>query len=168
VKFFLNNSFFNLENVLQYTLTGDNGIYFNPWIPQAGAYTLTATPYSKSNGGGVAGRPLTIHYTVVDKNKGAVARMIASGSEEESLQGDGVSDVTIYPVPVDNELFVKMDDTVGKDAILSIITIQGVSVYEGTYSKSSNIRTDDLKPGVYVLHVVSNNGFHRVVKFIKK
>ena len=52
VKFFLNNSFFNLENVLQYTLTGDNGIYFNPWIPQAGAYTLTATPYSESNGGG--------------------------------------------------------------------------------------------------------------------
>ena len=64
VKFFLNNSFFNLENVLQYTLTGDNGIYFNPWIPQAGAYTLTATPYSESNGGGLAGQSLTIHFIV--------------------------------------------------------------------------------------------------------
>ena len=64
VKFFLNNNFFNLENVLQYTLTGDNGIYFNPWIPQAGAYTLTATPYSESNGGGRAGQSLTIHFIV--------------------------------------------------------------------------------------------------------
>ena len=157
-----------MENVLQYTLTGDNGIYFNPWIPKAGAYTLTATPYSKSNAGGVAGRPLTIHYTVVDKNKGAAARMIASGGEDDGLQGDGVSDVTIYPVPVDNELFVRMDDTVGKDAILSIVTVQGVVVYQGTYSKSSLISTVDLKPGVYVLQVVGNNGFKRVIRFIKK
>ena len=90
-------------------------------------------------------------------------------SNNESLLKAGESPgVTIYPVPVDNELFVKIDDTVGKDALLSILTIQGVSVYEGTYPKSSNIRTDDLKPGVYVLHIVSNNGFHKVVKFIKK
>ena len=90
-------------------------------------------------------------------------------SNNESLLKAGESpDVTIYPVPVDNELFVKMDDTVGQDALLTILTIQGVSVYEGTYSKSSNIRTADLKPGVYVLHIVSNNGFHKVVKFIKK
>ena len=68
--------------------------------------------------------PLTIHVTVVDKNTG-VARMIGTDSEEDSPEGDGVSGVTIYPVPVDNELFVKMDDTVGKDAVLSILTIQG-------------------------------------------
>ncbi len=74
----------------------------------------------------------------------------------------------IFPVPVDNELFVKMDDTLGKDAVLNILTIQGLSVYKGPYSKSSSISTADLKPGVYVLHVVGNNGFHRVVKFIKK
>jgi hypothetical protein len=169
VKFDLNNAFFMMQNDFPYTLTGDNyGTYFKPWIPQAGAYALTATPYYKSNAGGRAGRPLTIHLTVVEKNKGVAARMIGTGPEEDSPEGDGVSGLTIYPVPVDNELFVKMNDTVGKDAVLSILTIQGLSVYEGTYSKSSSISTVDLKPGVYVLQVVSNNGFQRVVKFIKK
>ena len=64
VKFSLNNSFFNMENVFPYTLTGNSGTYFQPWIPQAGTYTLVATPYSKSNGGGRAGQSLTIHLTV--------------------------------------------------------------------------------------------------------
>ncbi len=86
--------------------------------------------------------------------------MIGTDSEEDSPEGDGVSGLTIYPVPVDNELFVKMNDTVGKDALLSILTVQGVVVYEGTYSKSSHISTVDLKPGVYVLQVVENNGFN--------
>ena len=129
VKFDVNNQFFNLENELPYTLTGDNyGSYFKPWIPKTGFYTLTATPYSKSNATGNAGKPLTIHFTV-DKNNGA-ARMITTGSEEDSLVDDSASDLTIYPVPVENELFVKMDDTVGKDAMLSIITLQGVIVYQ--------------------------------------
>jgi len=64
-------------------------------------------------------------------------------------------------------LFVKMDDTIGNDAVLSILTMEGLSIYEGTLSKSSSIRTSDLKPGVYVL-VVSNNGLQRIRKFIKK
>ena len=72
VKFFLNNRFYNLENVFPYTLTGDSETYFKPWIPQAGAYTLAATPYSKSNGGGGAGQPLTIHFTVKPESLTAV------------------------------------------------------------------------------------------------
>ena len=57
VKFDLNNAFFMMQNAFPYTLTGDNyGTYFKPWTPQAGAYALTATPYSKSDAGGIAGR----------------------------------------------------------------------------------------------------------------
>jgi hypothetical protein len=168
VKFDVNNKFFMMQNAFPYTLTGDNyGTYFKPWTPQAGAYALTATPYSKSDAGGVAGRSLTIHLTVVDKNSGVAARMIGTDQEADDPEGDGVSGVTIYPVPVDNELFVRIDDNVGKDALISILTIQGISVYDGTYSKSSSINTADLRPGVYVMHVVGNNS-HRVIKFIKK
>ena len=43
-------------------------------IPQAGAYTLTSTPYSKSNAGGKAGKSLTIHFTVVDKSDGIAGK----------------------------------------------------------------------------------------------
>ena len=90
--------------------------------------------------------------------------MGATGLEEDGFQN---SDLTIYPVPVDNELFVKMDDSIGNDAVLTILTMQGLSVYEGAYSKSSRISTSDLRPGVYIL-VVSNKGYQRIRKFIKK
>jgi hypothetical protein len=167
VKFSLNNKFFSMQNAFPYTLTGDNyGTYFVPWKPHAGSYTLTATPYSKSNAAGNSGKLLTIHFTVVDRNNDA--SRIAAGWEEDIPLDDGASDLTIYPVPVENELFVKMDDTVGKDAMLSILNLQGLSMYQGTYSQSSSISTADLKPGVYVLQVVSRNGFQRLVKFIKK
>jgi len=165
VSFDLNDKFFNMQNAFPYTLTGDNyGIYFNPWKPRTGLYTLTATPYSKSNAGGTAGKSLTIHFAVVDRSNAIAGRMGTVGLEEDGVQN---SDLIIYPVPVGDELFVKMDDTIGNDAVLSILTIQGLSIYEGTLSTSSSIRTSDLKPGVYIL-VVSNNGFQRIRKFIKK
>ena len=94
--------------------------------------------------------------------------MITTGSEEDSLVVEAVSELTIYPVPVENELFIKMDDAIGKDAMLSILNLQGLIVYQGTYSQSSRISTVDLKSGVYVLQVVSSNGYQRRVKFIKR
>jgi hypothetical protein len=168
VKFDVNNRFFIMQNVLPYTLTGDHyGTYFTPWTPQPGSYTITATPYSKTNASGNTGNPLTIHLTVTSKNN-AVARMIIPGAEEESLADDGVSDLILHPVPVDDELFIKMDDTVGKDAVVSIRTLQGLTVYEGTYAKSSAISTANLKPGVYVLQLVSISGVRRTIRFIKE
>jgi hypothetical protein len=167
VKFILNNSLYNLENVIPYTFTGNSDTYFKPWIPKTGFYTLTATPYSKSNATGNTGKLLTIHLTVADKNNTS-ARMITTASEADSLAVEDVSELTIYPVPVENELFVKMDDAVGKDATLSILNLQGLIMYQGTYSQSSRISTVDFRSGVYVLQVVSSNGYQRRVKFIKK
>jgi hypothetical protein len=46
--------------------------------------------------------------------------------------------------------------------------LQGLIVYQGTYSQSSRISTVDFRSGVYVLQVVSSNGYQRRVKFIKK
>ena len=71
-------------------------------------------------------------------------------------------------MPVDNELFVKMDDAAGNDAMVSILTIQGLRVYEGSYVNSSRIGVADLKPGVYIFKVVSRSGFKKELKFIKK
>jgi N-acetylneuraminic acid mutarotase len=52
------------ESGAPYALAGDiNGNYSN-WTPLVGAYTLTATPYSASGGGGSAGLPLTIKFIV--------------------------------------------------------------------------------------------------------
>ncbi len=168
VKFDLNNAFFMMQNAFPYTLTGDNyGTYFKPWTPQAGAYAVTATPYSKSDASGVAGRSLTIHLTVVDKNKEVAARMIGTDQEEDGFEGDGVSGLIIYPVPVDDELHVRIDDSADPEALVTICNVHGLAVYQGSYSKSQEINTSQLRAGVYFLQIKGNDGFQKVVKFIK-
>ena len=164
---------FRFDNKIKHT---DNAFPYTFSLPKhltVGTHTVTADVYSKARRKGEKGIGQTVTITLINsaarENKGAAPkRMITMGSEEESLEGEGVSEFTIYPVPVEQELFVKMDDAIGKDAVLSIRTIYGQSVYEGTYSKLSSIKTSELKPGMYILQVVGNNGFKRVVKFIKK
>jgi hypothetical protein len=169
VKFDVNNAFFMMQNASPYTLTGDNyGTYFKPWIPQAGAYAITARPYSKPDAGGVAGRSLTIHVTVVDKNKESVSSRIAGVGGEDSLQGDGISDVTIYPVPVDNALHVRIDDEAAADALVTIRNIHGLVIYHGFYSNSQEINTSQLGQGVYFLQVTGEDGLLKTVKFMKE
>ena len=53
------------ENVAPFALFSDfQGNYF-PWVPVAGSYTLTATPYAAADGNGTPGTPLTISFTLV-------------------------------------------------------------------------------------------------------
>lgn len=55
---------YHVENGPPYALFKNiNGNYFGGSL-QAGAYTLTATPYSKAKGKGTAGTPLTIHFKI--------------------------------------------------------------------------------------------------------
>lgn len=167
VKFDLNNQFHNVENAFPYTLTGDNGTYFTPWTPQACQYTLTATPYSLPKASGDAGKPLTIHFSVVEKNHAGDRRIATNGPDEKIRQEHIVPDVKLYPVPVDDELHVKIDDLAGGKAVVTIRNVQGLTVYQDSYSKSQNINTLHLQAGVYFLQVVGNGGFQKVVKFIK-
>ena len=162
VDLYLNNRLVAVEHHFPYEVYGN---------PTPGDYTLEAIPYVKTTGHhAVAGTPLKISFKIVSENTISPSQLAVNDQQnvEGFRQASESAGVLIFPVPVDNELFVKIDDTAGKDAVLNILTIQGLSVYKGPYSKSSSISTADLKPGVYVLHVVGNNGFHRVVKFIKK
>ena len=66
------NSNYRLENMVPYSLSGDNGLNGNglpnylPWTPAPGSHTLTATPFAQSGAGGSAGAALTIRFTVTD------------------------------------------------------------------------------------------------------
>jgi hypothetical protein len=162
VELFLNNRLVAVERRFPYEVYGN---------PSPGEYTLKAIPYIEiKRHQYVVGTSLKISFKIVSENTISPSQLAVNDKPnvESFRQASEGASVLIFPVPVGNELFVKLDDTLGKDAVLTILTIQGVSVYKGTYSKSSSINTADLKPGVYVLHVVGNNGFHRVVKFIKK
>jgi hypothetical protein len=53
-----------IENEKPFALKGDNSGTYNEWIPKAGDYTLTITPYSSSGGKGQAGSPKTVKFRV--------------------------------------------------------------------------------------------------------
>ncbi|MBA3884191.1 MAG: hypothetical protein H0X67_00480 [Acidobacteria bacterium] len=57
---------YQVENVAPYALAGDSGSTYVAWTPPTGSYTLKATPYSSSSGGGTAGSPLQITFSVAE------------------------------------------------------------------------------------------------------
>lgn len=56
-----------------YVLAGDNGTdsngrtSYNPWTPAVGTHTVTATAFGQRSGGGTAGAPFSVTFTVVDE-----------------------------------------------------------------------------------------------------
>ncbi len=60
------------DRAAPYALHGDDGsgnYYYGNWNPPAtGSYTLKATPYSGSDGSGTPGIPLTISFTIVERD----------------------------------------------------------------------------------------------------
>ena len=61
------NSNFQTEGSAPYAMAGDsNGVYSN-WTPTLGIHTVTATPYSGTDAGGIAGDPVTVTFTVIDQ-----------------------------------------------------------------------------------------------------
>lgn len=52
VRFFLNGSWFNTENVAPFAFAGDISGNYVPWTPSVGQHTIKAIAYSGSNGSG--------------------------------------------------------------------------------------------------------------------
>jgi hypothetical protein len=161
VSFWLNHNYVRTENVVPYTLAGDQNGYFNTWQPRIGHYKLSATPYGRPQAHGVVGKRLSIRFEVVN-DQNALARIA-----DEFVSAPKLS-LTVYPVPVDNELHIRIDDLGGNDALVTIRNINNLTVYEGYYSKSQEINTSQLKAGVYFLHITARGGFHKIVKLLKE
>ena len=66
------NANYHLEGLAPYAIGGDNGLTasgtpnYNAWTPAVGRHTLTVTPYTKGGGGGTAGTPVTVAFTVTN------------------------------------------------------------------------------------------------------
>ncbi|MGI4832066.1 MAG: PQQ-dependent sugar dehydrogenase [Janthinobacterium lividum] len=66
------NDNYKLEGITPYAIGGDNGLTasgtpnYNAWTPAVGSHTLTVTPYTSGGGGGTAGTPVTIAFTVTN------------------------------------------------------------------------------------------------------
>jgi hypothetical protein len=162
VELFLNGRLVAVEYGFPYEVYGNR---------TPGDYTLEAIPYIKLQGNKyVRGTSLKIHFKVVSEDPALSSQRVMNNlSNDESLPKVGESPgVTIFPVPVDSELYIKIDDGAGKDPLITIRSIHGLTVYQDFYSRSQSINTLHLKTGVYYLHVAGDGGFQKVVKFIKK
>ncbi len=179
VKFTLNNVTARIDNGAPYALGGNpiSGDTF--WKAKAGQYTLTAIPYMKYFAWGPSGTPLTIHFQVVNGTipSTATAR-IANATASDTQQSEETSDVenvlSIYPVPVKDELHIELHESVKGDVVVNIMSIHG---------KSMNIRSGDanefrkysfsteqlgISRGIYFVMVTQANGKRLVKKFIKE
>jgi len=67
VRFTLNGNILRTENGIPYSIHGDSNGNFAPWNPSPGNYTLTATPYSGSGGGGTTGISEIVNFTVAEQ-----------------------------------------------------------------------------------------------------
>ena len=55
------------DSTVPYSLFGDNAGSYASWTPATGVYTLKATPFTRTGGGGTAGTALTIGFTVINR-----------------------------------------------------------------------------------------------------
>jgi hypothetical protein len=58
------NSRYKVENTAPYTIGSNSGSDYYAWNYPSGQINLTATPYQWSNGGGTAGTPLTVSFSI--------------------------------------------------------------------------------------------------------
>jgi hypothetical protein len=63
VTFKLDGTLIRTENVVPYSVAGDNNGSYTAWRPAAGNHTLVATPFSKTNATGISGMPVTVSFT---------------------------------------------------------------------------------------------------------
>ena len=160
VEFFLNSRRVAVEHGFPYELLVNR---------PPGDYTLEAIPYIRIRNNYYPGTSTKIKFKLVSEDRGAAGQLARKDpSDNESLLIGNTPVVTIFPVPVDDELHIKIDDTGDKDPLITIRNIYGLSVYHESYSKSERIKTLHLPKGIYFLHVTGDNGFHEVIRFLKE
>jgi hypothetical protein len=175
VKFWLNQKFYCLDKTYPYSIKGEKDGSYNPWKPRVGDYTLRATPYSRTLLKKYAGQSLEIKFQVVSENIGPENERIVddniANQQMDERSAEELS-VTLYPIPVSNELHVSLNYSQDSEVIIVIRNIHGQPVYSQRYRSSqlnsSSLDTSGLKAGVYLLHVLGNNRFSKVLKFIKQ
>ncbi|HXH19668.1 MAG TPA: hypothetical protein VNJ07_11365, partial [Chitinophagales bacterium] len=137
VRFFVNGSFFKVENIPFYTIAGDNSGNYNPWNVQPGVYTIMATPYSGDNGSGTAGISHAITITIIN----SMLKMDA-GDAMQPFAADEEVLLKAYPNPFDEKLSIEFSLADDSKVTLEIFNLAGqrlATLFDG------NIKAAELK-----------------------
>jgi CshA-type fibril repeat protein len=87
-------------------------------------------------------------------------------SRIQSVKFDGIqADLTVYPNPVSDKLFIRDFAQVSQ---VNIYDLKGVSVYQSGSSKNGEITVSNLPTGVYTVRITRSNGLQNSQKIVVK
>ncbi len=180
IKFTLNGPTARIDNTAPFALKGNTNGSNTIWPATPGSYTVTAIPYLKYYGWGPEGTPLTIHFQVVNGGIPTVANARVgdagsdNGSEEILSKETGEPTWYVYPVPVKDELHIRLQGQVEGNVRVSILNIHGQSVHsidgvaETFRDYAVSTEKIGLNTGFYVVQIQQANGKRVVQKFMKE
>jgi hypothetical protein len=166
VKFKINGSQKNIDNTNPYLLKSQALQQLTP-----GSHTLLAEPFSEASGHGVRGQGNTATVTI--SNGSATAARMNTRGDAAAEEGIG-SGITLYPVPVIDNLNFNVTRKIEGDVELMIINGQGQLIHRVRVSaemlKEHHINTLDLglSSGIYYLRIQGTSGLRDMKKFIKQ
>jgi len=130
VRFRLNGREYRIENSAPFALAGDKTGDYNKWYVSPGKYTITAIPYSGSNGSGTAGVARSVTFTIV--NSGADKNDVDENMNPK-IEGSAMM-MSAFPNPFADQLtfeFSVPDDAQVKIELYNISGEKIATVFEG-------------------------------------
>lgn len=175
VRFVTGNITIRIDNRAPYAMRGNANGSDTVWPAQPGFYTITAIPYMMYYGWGPRGVPLTVSFQVIRSAAPASAR---AGQVEDEVVNQEVSseddEWSIYPVPVDTEVTIRLSEKISGEVALQILNAQGQSIYsqvgiaDAFRSYNLSARELGMNQGIFFVVLQQNNGRRSVKKVIKK
>jgi hypothetical protein len=130
------------ENFVPYSLLGDSNaqpLTYTPWDARTTEYTITATPYPRSQGRGTAGVPLSVTFNVT------------GGGEVDATP------VTVYPNPSDQVANLRFADGGNEEVQISVYDNYGklyLQERKRLTGGESRIDLSAVPRGMYQVHVL--------------
>jgi len=173
VVFLLNGKFYRVDNTAPFVLNGNIFGYDIPWPAKPGQYTLKVIPYSSWYGLGVAGKPITISFRVINGSHGnGLGREV--GEDDIILEETADARFSVYPVPASDVLHIDLPAGEEGHVRLMIHDVQGKAFYtregEARTFQDHTVSTEKagLTTGFYYIQVQYSNGKREVRKFLKE
>lgn len=162
-----------IDNRAPYALKGNADGSDTFWNATPGDYTYTAIPYMQYYGWGPKGIPLTVSFKVIRSTTNTTARI--SDEEEETLTVESTANTwSVYPIPVNDDLTLQLDESVRGTINVQIINVQGINFY----SRSGAVETFQnqaistvqlgMNPGIYFVILQHQDGKRSVKKILKE
>ena len=151
---------FKTENLVPYALNSDKNGNYHAWTPELGSHTVTATPFSKSNGQGEAGKPLTLNFTVDSYIPNSTSRTSLTSQKK----------YMVYPNPNVGVFDMEPTDKSVKVLSVAIYDSFGNQVYNKDYNKYFNVERFSLglvKSGLYKLIITTEKSVDYVSMIVE-